>query len=47
VLADAMQLGERLKTPVDIRMTANGAGKIVISFKDQTDLDRIKKVFDR
>lgn len=47
IIADAVQLGERLKTPVDIRMSASGAGKIVISFKDQTDLDRIKKVFNR
>ena len=47
ILADAVQLGERLKTPVDIRVAASGAGKIVISFKDQTDLDRIKKVFNQ
>lgn len=45
-VADAMRIGERLKTPVDIRVGAKGAGKIVISFKDQSDLDRIKKVFN-
>lgn len=47
VIADAVRLGERLKTPVDIRVAASGAGKIVISFKDQSELDRIKKVFDK
>lgn len=47
ILADAVQMGERLKTPVDIRVGASGSGKIVISFKDQSDLDRIKKVFNQ
>lgn len=47
VIADAVQLGERLKAPVDIRVAASGAGKIVISFKDRAELDRIKKVFDK
>ena len=45
VIADAVRLGERLKAPVDIRVGASGAGKIVISFKDQAELDRIKNVF--
>ncbi len=47
VIADAVRIGERLRAPVDIRVAASGAGKIVISFKDQTELDRIKKVFDK
>lgn len=42
---EAIQIGERLRTPVDIRVGAKGAGTIVIRFKDQDDLDRIKKVF--
>lgn len=46
-VADAMRIGERLKTPVDIRVGAKGAGRIVISFKNQEELDRIKNVFDR
>ncbi len=46
-MADAMQLGERLDTPVDIRVDAKGTGTIVIRFKDQGDLDRIKKVFNK
>ena len=43
---DALQIGERLKTPVDIRVGARGAGTIVIRFKDQDELNRIKKVFN-
>ena len=46
-VADAMRIGERLNTPVDIRVGAKGAGRIVISFKNQEELDRIKNVFDR
>lgn len=46
VIADAVRIGERLRTPVDIRLSPNGTGKIVISFKDQAELDRIKKVFN-
>ena len=45
-VADAMRIGERLNTSVDIRVGAKGAGKIVISFKDQSELDRIKSVFN-
>ena len=45
-MADAMRIGEQLKTPVDIRVGAKGAGTIMIKFKDQEELDRIKKVFD-
>ena len=47
ILEDAVRIGERLKTSVDIRVAASGAGKIVISFKDQADLDRIKNVFNQ
>ena len=46
IMADAVRLGERLKTSVDIRVNSRGAGKIVISFKDQAELDRIKNVFN-
>lgn len=45
-VADAMRIGERLNTSVDIRVGAKGAGKIVINFKDQSELDRIKSVFN-
>lgn len=45
-VADAMRIGERLDTPVDIRVGSRGAGTIVIRFKDQNELDRIKKVFN-
>lgn len=45
-MADAMRIGEQLKAPVDIRVGAKGAGTIMIKFKDQEELDRIKKVFD-
>ncbi len=41
---DALSIGKRLATPVDIRVGAKGAGKIVISFKDAQELERIKKV---
>lgn len=44
-MSDAVRIGERLNTPVDIRVGAKGAGSIVIKFKDQEELDRIKKVF--
>lgn len=37
-------LKDRLNTRVDIRTNAKGAGKIVIGFKDQNDLDRIQKL---
>lgn len=43
---EALRIGERLKTPVDIRVGAKGSGSIVIKFKNQTELDRIKKVFN-
>ena len=46
ILEDAVRICERLKSSVDIRVAASGAGKIVISFKDQADLDRIKNVFN-
>lgn len=45
LISDAMQIGERLNTSVDIRVGAKGAGKIVISFKNQEELNRIKNVF--
>jgi len=37
-------LRARLRTDVAIRMNAKGAGKIVISFKDQADFERLSKV---
>jgi ParB family chromosome partitioning protein len=45
--SDAVRIGERLNTPVDIRVGAKGAGTIVIKFKDQEELDRIKEVFNQ
>lgn len=44
-MTDAARIGERLKAPVDIRVGAKGSGTIVIKFKDQGELDRIKNVF--
>lgn len=46
-VADAMRIGERLNTPVDIRVGSKGSGTIVIRFQDQNELDRIKKVFNK
>lgn len=40
-------LTKRLKTPVDIRLNSKGAGRIVISFKDQAELDRLQAFLDR
>lgn len=40
-------LTKRLKTPVDIRLNSRGAGKIVISFKDQAELERLQAILDR
>lgn len=37
-------LRNRLATKVNIRTNAKGAGKIVINFKDQSDLERIKEL---
>lgn len=37
-------LRERLKTDVDIRTNAHGAGRIIIKFKGQDDLERIQKL---
>jgi ParB family chromosome partitioning protein len=43
LLDNAERLGKRLGTPVKIQIGAKGAGKIVISFKDQAELERIEK----
>jgi ParB family chromosome partitioning protein len=45
-MADAVRIGERISAPVDIRVNAKGKGTIVISFKDQDELERIKKIFN-
>jgi ParB family chromosome partitioning protein len=42
---EALRIGERIKAPVDIRVGASGSGRIVISFKNTQELDRIKRVF--
>lgn len=39
-------LKKRLSAPVDIRMNSKGAGKIVISFKDQAELERLESLLD-
>ncbi len=44
-MSDALHIGERLNVPVNIRVGAKGSGSIVIKFKDQTELDRIKQIF--
>ncbi len=43
LLDNAERLGKSLGVPVKIQVGAKGAGKIVISFKDQTELERIEK----
>lgn len=40
------QLTTRFKSPVAIRTNTRGAGKIIISFKDSADFDRISKLLD-
>ncbi len=40
-------LTKRLKTPVDIRLNSRGAGRIVISFKDQAELERLQALLER
>lgn len=40
-------LRTKLNTPVDIRINNKGAGKIVISFKNSDDFERIQKLLDR
>lgn len=42
--AQVESLKNRLKTTVDIRTNNRGAGKIVIGFKNQEDLDRIQSL---
>ena len=37
-------LRDRLKTDVDIRTNAHGAGRIIIKFNSEDDLDRIQKI---
>jgi ParB family chromosome partitioning protein len=39
----AKTIGSRLATPVRVKATARGSGQIVISFKNQTDFERISK----
>lgn len=43
LLDNAERLGRSLGVPVKIQIGAKGAGKIVISFKDQAELERIEK----
>ncbi len=37
---------DHLKAPVDIRTNQRGSGKIIISFKNEEDFERIKKLLD-
>ena len=41
------QLKSRLHTDVSIRMNAKGAGKIVISFKDKADFERLQQFLNK
>jgi ParB family chromosome partitioning protein len=41
------QLRDRLKTDVDIRVNGHGAGRIIIKFKNQGELDRIQRLMDK
>ncbi len=40
----AENLTERFRSKIDIRTNAKGAGKIVISFKNEADFDRIRQL---
>lgn len=40
------RLQKRLNTPIDIRTNAKGAGKIVITFKNEEELARIQKILE-
>ena len=39
-----LSLRERLKTDVDIRVNGHGAGRIIIKFKGEDDLERLQKL---
>jgi ParB family chromosome partitioning protein len=41
-----VSLRDRLKTDVDIRVNGKGAGRIIIKFKDQADLERLQSLLD-
>jgi ParB family chromosome partitioning protein len=42
----ARNLGTRLSAEVDVTTTTRGAGKLIIAFTSQDDLERIAKLFD-
>lgn len=44
---DIKRLTKRLDTTVDIRTNAKGSGKIVISFKDESELERLQKILEK
>jgi hypothetical protein len=39
-----VSLRDRLKTDVDIRVNGHGAGRIIIKFSDESDLERLQKL---
>ena len=43
---DIKRLQKRLNTPIDIRTNAKGAGKIVISFTSEAELERLQKILE-
>ena len=45
--AQIATLKNRLKTDVTIRTNAKGAGKIVINFKNQEELERLQSLLDK
>lgn len=44
---DTKRLGTRLKTDVNVKTNAKGAGQIIIRFKNDDDFQRIKKMLDQ
>lgn len=42
--AQITSLRDRLKTDVDIRVNGHGAGRIIIKFKNEGDLERLQKI---
>jgi ParB family chromosome partitioning protein len=42
--AQIVTLRDRLKTDVDIRVNGHGAGRIIIKFKGEDDLERLQKL---
>lgn len=46
-LADEARFTKRFSAPVVVKETRNGAGRIIISFKDQAEFERIAKILGK